>query len=311
MPHLELNQPRGLEKNTTAAKLGQRYSGEALSFTADGSALDHVVGRARNDFCAEAHASTLNRSTNFQPSRAVRSLLQLQRQCGNRHVGRVLDMTRRRIEPHSALAQTGQSHLGLGEPQGLLAPSPDAGPGDAIERQNDGGVPDGGAPTRHACVVKEALPANQPSVTLTSGLVFSQINTDILWKPKSADNPGCDPSCGEYRQYVKGHALANGKPISPGLCDGATLQETVYQEDATGKGNCYGRRDRGGWALDVFDTPDRATGSHYHGSDQPNITGPPGTMVDWDLTFKVQSYDQCLDQFGPIHEFPVKYKGPL
>jgi hypothetical protein len=185
-------------------------------------------------------------------------------------------------------------------------------PGPGTPPATPTGGPDAGTtPQRHACVVKEQLPQNQPTVTLAPGLVFSTFIVDITWKPKSED--GCDPACGEYRQYVKGHILADGQPIKSAYkcCDGATLQESVYQEDSTPSGKCYGHRDRPGFPTDVFDSPDRATGTHYQGFDQPQVSGPDGTVVDWDLTFKVQSYDKCLDRFGPINEFPLKYKGKL
>jgi uncharacterized protein DUF4157 len=54
------------------------------------SVVDHVACRAGDDSCATAHASTLNRATASHPARAERSLLQLQRQYGNRYVERVL-----------------------------------------------------------------------------------------------------------------------------------------------------------------------------------------------------------------------------
>jgi hypothetical protein len=56
--------------------------------------IDRVACRAGDDSCAKAHASTLNRSTDFQPSRASRSLLQLQRQYGNRYVERVVALAK-------------------------------------------------------------------------------------------------------------------------------------------------------------------------------------------------------------------------
>jgi Domain of unknown function (DUF4157) len=56
--------------------------------------VDRVTCRAGDDSCATAHASTLNRATASQPARAERSLLQLQRQYGNRYVERVLSLAR-------------------------------------------------------------------------------------------------------------------------------------------------------------------------------------------------------------------------
>jgi len=56
--------------------------------------IDRVSCRAGDDSCAGAHASTINRSTGSHPARAGRSLLQLQRQYGNRYVDRVLSLAR-------------------------------------------------------------------------------------------------------------------------------------------------------------------------------------------------------------------------
>jgi uncharacterized protein DUF4157 len=60
----------------------------------DAALVDHVACRAGDDSCATAHAATLNRATSSRPSRAEHSLLQLQRQYGNRYVERVLALAR-------------------------------------------------------------------------------------------------------------------------------------------------------------------------------------------------------------------------
>lgn len=60
--------------------------------------VDHVTCRAGDKSCATAHASTLNRATASHPARAGRSLLQLQRQYGNRYVDRVLEVARQSTE---------------------------------------------------------------------------------------------------------------------------------------------------------------------------------------------------------------------
>jgi len=56
--------------------------------------VDRVACRAGDNSCAQAHAATLNRATDSQPARAKGSLLQLQRQYGNRYVERVLALAR-------------------------------------------------------------------------------------------------------------------------------------------------------------------------------------------------------------------------
>jgi hypothetical protein len=52
--------------------------------------LAQVTCRIGDASCARAHVSTLNRATASQPIRGARSLLQLQRQYGNRYVQRVV-----------------------------------------------------------------------------------------------------------------------------------------------------------------------------------------------------------------------------
>jgi Domain of unknown function (DUF4157) len=65
---------------------------------AEREAVDRVACRAGDNSCAQAHASTLNRATDSQPARAKGSLLQLQRQYGNRYVERVLALAREGAE---------------------------------------------------------------------------------------------------------------------------------------------------------------------------------------------------------------------
>ena len=83
--------------------------------------VDQVACRAGDDSCAKAHASTLNRATASQPARAGRSLLQLQKQYGNRYVERVLTLARESLERSEApnvtpgIEQTIQHKRGGGE----------------------------------------------------------------------------------------------------------------------------------------------------------------------------------------------------
>lgn len=67
---------------------------QAETSAKDSALVERVACRAGDDSCATAHASTLNRATLSRPSRAEGSLLQLQRQYGNRYVGRVLTLAR-------------------------------------------------------------------------------------------------------------------------------------------------------------------------------------------------------------------------
>jgi hypothetical protein len=66
--------------------------------------VDKVTCRAGDASCATAHASTINRATASHPARAERSLLQLQRQYGNRYVERVLSLAREEVGESNPVA---------------------------------------------------------------------------------------------------------------------------------------------------------------------------------------------------------------
>ena len=89
MPILDKAKP---VQRLSADESGQEHAGVSA---ADRSLVDRVVCRAGDNSCATAHASTLNRATSSKPSRAEHSLLQLQRQYGNRYVERVLTLARK------------------------------------------------------------------------------------------------------------------------------------------------------------------------------------------------------------------------
>ena len=67
------------------------------SGTVERDPVDRVVCRAGDDSCAHAHASALNRSSASAPASVNRSVLQLQRQYGNRYVERVLSLSRESV----------------------------------------------------------------------------------------------------------------------------------------------------------------------------------------------------------------------
>jgi hypothetical protein len=165
-----------------------------------------------------------------------------------------------------------------------------------------------GPPSKEACVVTEQIPIKKMPVTVFDDLVLMQFDVDIEWK---ADDK-CDCACGEYRQFVKGHILKNNQSFNIGLCGGAKLEEDVWHEDGDAQtGLCYGHRDRKESNNDIFDKPDRASGCHYHGKDEPSVPGKAGDDIDVDLKFKGQTYDKCLGKFGKIHEWSFTYKGKL
>jgi hypothetical protein len=68
------------------------------SSTAERDPVDLVTCRAGDNSCAHAHASTLSRSTASGPASVNRSLLQLQRQYGNRYVERVLSLSQATVD---------------------------------------------------------------------------------------------------------------------------------------------------------------------------------------------------------------------
>jgi hypothetical protein len=56
--------------------------------------LEQITCRLGDRSCAQAHASTLKRSSDSQPSRRPQAVLNLQRNYGNQFVGRVLNAAR-------------------------------------------------------------------------------------------------------------------------------------------------------------------------------------------------------------------------
>ena len=96
-----------------------RESQPTTSPAPDSGPMDHVACRAGDESCAKAHASTLNRATSSSPSHTEQSLLQLQKQYGNRYVQRVLALARK------------------GEGEGEVAPEVET----AIDNSRGGGQP--------------------------------------------------------------------------------------------------------------------------------------------------------------------------
>jgi hypothetical protein len=69
--------------------------GEQSTLSRQPDPLAQVTCRAGDDSCARAHASTLSRATDAQPSRGGQSLVHLQRQYGNRFVQQVLTISKK------------------------------------------------------------------------------------------------------------------------------------------------------------------------------------------------------------------------
>jgi hypothetical protein len=155
-------------------------------------------------------------------------------------------------------------------------------------------------------VRQEQIPTNRSGILNAGGVVGEQFDMNIDWD----DGGDCDPSCGEYRQYIRGHLIINGLRQTLGLWGGATLEESVYHEDGSEQNPRarYGHRDEPATLNEEF-LPDRARGNRYRGHDFPRVR--IGSDTDMLFQFKGQSYDRCNDRFGPIHEWKVAYAGPI
>ena len=168
-----------------------------------------------------------------------------------------------------------------------------------------------------ACVLEERIPDTRSGIINGGGEVGERFTVFIRWKDQKPQPGGsqlsrCDCSCGEYRQYVKGYFIINNSGVKEkqNLWGGAVLEENVYHEDGRDKNPVarYGHRDEP-LTMDEDYTPDRATGCTYVGRDFPRVQ--LGSDTDMLFQFKGQTYDKCLNKFGPIHEWEVRYKGPI
>jgi len=101
MPDHRFDPNSGLVHSALQPSLDRAEQNDAQTVPAlERDPIDQVTCRAGDNSCAGAHASTINRATASHPERAGRSLLQLQRQYGNRYVERVLSLARDGGEGH-------------------------------------------------------------------------------------------------------------------------------------------------------------------------------------------------------------------
>ncbi|MFB2976721.1 hypothetical protein [Microseira sp. BLCC-F43] len=180
--------------------------------------------------------------------------------------------------------------------------------------QRQGSSQDGGG-TPSACVVSEEIPTNRSGLINRGGTVGERFQMNIDWRDsgslaRRSPTSYCDCSCGEYRQYIKGHVIINGRRETIHLWGGAVLEENVYHEDGLERNprGRYGHRNETQTTDEDF-LPDRATGCSYRGRDFPRIM--IGSEVDMLYQFKGQTYDSCNQTFGSIHEWEVRYVGPI
>jgi hypothetical protein len=228
----------------------------------------------------------------------------------------------------SALAYTVGEHIVFNN--GQFAPATSAGKTllahelTHVVQQSSGGLPpklqrqgtshEGGG-TPGACVVRENILSSRDGLVNAGGTVGERFRVGIQWRdsPEADRNkPGsyCDCACGEYRQYVKGHLIINGNRETWPLWGGAVLEDNVYHEDGLERNPAarYGHR-REPLTMDEDFQPDRENGCTYVGRDFPRVM--IGSDTDMLFQFKGQSYDACNQIFGPIHEWEVRYAGPI
>lgn len=184
----------------------------------------------------------------------------------------------------------------------------------APKLQRQGTSHEGGG-TPGACVTREEILASRSGILNGGGVVGERTTVGIQWRnsPEAdRDKPGsyCDCACGEYRQYVKGHLFINGNRETMNLWGGAVLEDNVYHEDGRDKDPTarYGHR-REPLKMDEDFQPDRENGCTYIGRDFPRVM--IGSDTDMLFQFKGQTYDTCNQTFGPIHEWEVRYNGPI
>jgi peptidoglycan hydrolase-like protein with peptidoglycan-binding domain len=120
----------------------------------DSGLMDHLASRTGDQSCATAHAAILSRAASSDPSSAEQSLLQLQKQYGNRYVRRVLALARK------------------GEGEGEVAPEVES----AIENSRGGGRPLG---TEIRGPMESAFGADFSGVRVHTGSEAHELNKAV------------------------------------------------------------------------------------------------------------------------------------
>jgi hypothetical protein len=127
----------------------------------------------------------------------------------------------------------------------------------------------------------------------------------------------CAAECGEYHQFVKGHALsstnADGsdlKDVSAKLFGGQPLDQSQFREDGrdSNPDARYGHRSEPQTMNEKYE-PDRATGTKYTGSDFPNVS--TGVFADLDLTFRGEVVDTCNNTVTDSSTWRVQHRGVI
>ncbi len=187
---------------------------------------------------------------------------------------------------------------------------------------------DGGdAPSGGCTVLSFNVPLHRTGCQQVAAAGVAQKGGEQFWMEADFAYAGTGkPWCCEYRQYVRGSATVNGRPVDHFLTNPAGGKPLLllprppagastdnYQEDGYAGGNQrYGHRsDPDNTPGDEY-LPLRQTGDRYRGSDFPSVTGPPGTTYSFDFDFRCRIIDVCNhDAVKQTVEFNVKCSGTL
>jgi hypothetical protein len=176
--------------------------------------------------------------------------------------------------------------------------------------------------TPSACPITTIVPANRSGITRSrTGTVGETFDMLAQWQGTPSTLRGqasyCAAECGEYRQFVRGHALSSANADGSGLQDasatlfgGFHLEENTFHEDGRNDNSAarYGHRDEPRTMNEAY-KPDRSGGAVYEGHDFPNIS--IGTFADLDLHFLGKTTDVCNGTDTTSDQWAVQYRGVI
>ncbi len=174
----------------------------------------------------------------------------------------------------------------------------------------------------NACVVTATLPSDRSGILRSAnGTVGERFEVAVEWQSAPEVGRGdasyCAAECGEYHQFVKGHALSSANEdghdltdVSAKLFGGLRLDENQFQEDGLddNPNARYGHRSEPQTMNEKYE-PNRATGTKYTGKDFPNVS--IGTFADIDLTFRGDVVDICNQTLTSSKIWRVQYRGKI
>ena len=181
-------------------------------------------------------------------------------------------------------------------------------------------------PRPHACIENVDLPSGRLRAEFRNFGLRYFLQRSFRMRVRFRDDPetGCDCSCGEYLQQVRGTFEKNEGSgwqslNMPPTADGGQVEAGRYKEDARHGRLPYGHRFRSPARLmprteEDFDqfVPDMATGCTYEGRDNPGVQLPvppmPGAEYRVALEFRGTPVDGCNGRLpipGNWHEWEV------